>query len=206
MDPGPSAGRGVLDAPTLVLNRSWLPVHVTVVRRAMAMLFRGTAQAIDPESLVPHDFAGWIGRPGPIGSARLIRTPSRQIVAPEIVQLRSYDRLPVFEAPFTRAGLLRRDEHRCQYCGSRPPTSQLTIDHVVPRAHGGRTSWENCVAACVRCNSRKGDRSPAQAGLRMQRAPRAPRWSPYLHVRRSDWPASWMQFAVDAKRSTRTWA
>lgn len=182
-----------------------MPVHVTAVRRAVTMLFRGIAQAIDPVSLVPHDFPGWLDC-APVGAVRLIRTPSRLIVAPEVVQLLTYDRLPVFEAPFTRASLLRRDEHRCQYCGVRPPNSQLTIDHVVPRARGGRTVWENCVAACVRCNSRKGDRTPARAGMRLQRAPRAPRWSPYLNVRRSDWPPSWDQFVAGPRRATGTWA
>lgn len=202
MEPGAPRGRSVLDAPTLVLNRSWMPVHVTAVRRAIAMMFRGVAHAIDPIALTPHDFEGWlhqISRPG-----RSIRTPCREIAVPEIVQLLRYDRVPAFDAPFTRASLLRRDGHRCQYCGVRPPSSQLTIDHVVPRAQGGRTSWENCVAACVRCNSRKGDRTPARAGLHLLRAPRAPRWTPYLNVRRGAWPTSWLQFVPDAQRGART--
>src|SRR5690606_27562949 len=147
---------------------------------------------IDTESFTPRDFRDWLCVEPAAG--RAIRTPSRSIAAPEVVQLRQYDRVPAFEAPFTRASLLRRDEHRCQYCGGRPPSSQLTIDHVVPRARGGRTSWDNCVAACVRCNSRKGDRTPAHAGLRLLRPPRAPRWTPYSNVRPNDWPDSWSRF------------
>lgn len=192
----------MLDAPSLVLNRSWMPVHVTAVRRAIAMVFRGIAHAIDPEGLTTHDFDTWLEREVPPG--RGIRAPGRRIAVPEVVQLRSYDRVPAFDAPFTRASLLRRDEHRCQYCGVRPPNSQLTIDHVLPRAQGGRTSWENCVAACVRCNSRKGDRTPGRAGLRLLRAPTAPRWTPYLNVRPGDWPRSWAQFVPRARRGART--
>jgi 5-methylcytosine-specific restriction endonuclease McrA len=134
----------------------------------------------------------------------VIRTPSRWIEMPEIVQVRTYDRLPAADAAFTRANLLRRDEHRCQYCGQRPPHSQLTVDHVVPRARGGRTSWENCVAACARCNARKGDRTPGSAGMRLLRAPRAPRWSPFLDLRRGDWPDSWAQFVAAPQRAGRS--
>lgn len=176
-----------------------MPVHVTPVRRAIAMVFASVAHAIDTESFAPRDFRDWLAVEPDL--ERAIRTSTRWIAVPEVVQLRRYDRVPAFEAPFTRTSLLRRDDHRCQYCGSRPPSSQLTIDHVVPRAQGGRTSWDNCVAACVRCNSRKGDRSPAHAGLRLLRPPRAPRWTPYSNVRPHDWPDSWSRFMPRATKT-----
>lgn len=190
-----------LDRPTLVLNRSWVPVHVTAVRRAICMVCSGVAQIVDPNSLTLHDLAAWTSLiPGE--SAIGIRTSSRHFPVPEIVQLYRYDRVPTVEAPFTRQNLFRRDDHRCQYCAAKPPHSQLTIDHVIPRARGGRTSWENCVVACVRCNARKGDRSLPVHGMRLLRLPRAPRWSPCLNVRRDDWPGSWGQFL--GNRSTAT--
>ncbi len=193
MVPSDSARGSVLDAPTLVLNRSWIPIHVTIVRRAIGMLFRGTALVVDPLSLTVMDFATWLRDPTD-STRRSIRTTSRWVAVPEVVQLCDYDRVPSFEAPFTRSSLLRRDDHRCQYCGVRPPQSQLTVDHVVPRSRGGRTNWENCVVACIRCNARKGDRPPSTAGLRLQRSPRAPRWAPHLQVRPAEWPGSWSQF------------
>jgi 5-methylcytosine-specific restriction endonuclease McrA len=200
MDPSiePEAGTALRD-PTLVLNRSWSPVHVTTVRRALAMLCRGSVAVLDPESLSPLGAESWFDRPVDLGD-RAVRTPSRLILAPEIILLGRYDRLPVTQAPFTRVSLLRRDDHRCQYCGTRPPHAQLTIDHVVPRARGGQTSWENCVAACVRCNSRKGDRPASHVGLRLLRPPRAPRWTPCFQMQPGAWPASWRPFLPEARR------
>jgi len=200
MDPSiePEA-RTALRDPTLVLNRSWSPVHVTTVRRALGMLCRGSVTVLDPESLSPMPADVWLSRDvGP--EARAVRTPSRLILAPEIVLLGRYDRLPVSQAPFTRVSLLRRDDHRCQYCGTRPAHAQLTIDHVVPKARGGRTTWENCVAACVRCNSRKADRPPSHAGLRLLRTPRAPRWTPCFQLTPGTWPDSWRPFLPGSRR------
>lgn len=194
----PEEPTALLD-PTLVLNRSWCAVHVTTVRRALGMLCRGSVAVLDPESLTPLGAEAWLDRPV-VDGARAVRTPSRLIPAPEIVLLGRYDRLPVSQAPFTRISLLRRDDHRCQYCGTRPPRAQLTIDHVVPKARGGRTSWENCVAACVRCNSRKGDRPPSHVGLRLLRTPRAPRWTPCFQMTPGTWPESWRPFLPDARR------
>ena len=192
----------MLDEPTLVLNRSWIPVHVTPVRRAITMVFRGVAHAIDPASLQVHDFHGWIRRDGRL-PARAIRSAGGRIAAPEVVQLHSYDKVPVFEAPFSRASLFRRDDFQCQYCGCRPGASRLTIDHVIPRARGGRTSWENCVVACAACNAHKGDRDLARIALRLRRRPAAPRWSPHLNLRTSQWLDSWTQFLPRSGRKIR---
>ena len=191
--------RTALRDPTLVLNRSWSPVHVTSVRRALAMLCRGSVAVLDPESLSPFGAEAWLAR-SVVPGARAVRTPSRWVPAPEIVLLGRYDRLPVTQAPFTRVSLLRRDDHRCQYCGTRPPKAQLTVDHVVPKARGGETSWENCVAACVRCNSRKGDRPASHVGLRLLRPPRAPRWNPCFQLEPGAWPDSWRPFLRDVRR------
>ena len=76
--------------------------------------------------------------------------------------------------PFSRANIYARDEHSCQYCGRRFPTSELTFDHVVPVAQGGRKDWENIVTCCVSCNRRKGGRTPEEAGMRLVRPPKRP--------------------------------
>jgi len=201
MDVSGPAKRSVLDQPTLVLNRSWMPVHVTAVRRAIGMVFRGVALVVDSETLSIHNYPDWASRP--VGG-RVIRTCRAPVGAPEVVQLLNYDRVPIYQSPFTRQRLLRRDEFRCQYCGIQPPQSQLTIDHVVPRARGGRTSWENCVAACTRCNSHKGDRDFHHAGLRLQRQPRAPRWIPHLNLLPSEWNEAWSRFVPPGLRDRAT--
>ena len=83
-------------------------------------------------------------------------------------------RRAVSHVPFSRANIYARDEHKCQYCGDGYPTGELTFDHVVPVAHGGRKDWENIVTCCITCNRRKGGRTPEQAGMRLMRPPKRP--------------------------------
>ncbi|HEV7353542.1 MAG TPA: HNH endonuclease [Brevundimonas sp.] len=101
---------------------------------------------------------------------KVVRSPSMEFRLPSVVSLKSYidqDRAPAF----TRFNVFLRDGFACQYCGAR---GELTFDHVVPRSHGGRTTWDNIVAACSPCNLRKGGRTPAQAGMPVRRRPVRP--------------------------------
>ena len=99
--------------------------------------------------------------------------------------------------PFSRRNLYRRDGNRCQYCGKRLPTSELSIDHVVPRARGGRTTWENCVLACIPCNVRKGSRELREVGMNLLRPATRPKWSPCLTVNVGRRRASWEKFVSE---------
>ena len=100
---------------------------------------------------------------------------------------------------FNRRNVFARDANRCQYCNRRFPTSELTLDHVVPRSRGGGTTWDNLVCACVACNSRKGGRSPREAGLKLVRKPERPKRNPLLQLTLgSPRYKSWRQFVSDA--------
>ncbi len=189
----------LLERATLVLNRSWRPVHVTTVRRALCMVFREAARIVSPESLATFTFEQWLDQPVPADEVA-IRSPRIRIAAPEVILLRHYDRVPCHEAPFTRRNLFLRDDFTCQYCGRRCSTDHLSVDHVLPRSRGGSTSWENCVLACVACNARKADRTLKEAGLHLLRPPVRPRWTPYLNLRPSQRMDSWAKFAPDQKR------
>jgi len=191
----------LLDRATLVLNRSWRPVHVTTVRRALCMVFRDAARIVSPETLSTFTFHEWIDQPAPPEEVA-IRSPSIRIAAPEVILLARYDRVPCHEAPFTRRNLFLRDDFTCQYCGRRCSTDHLSVDHVLPRSRGGSTSWENCVLACVGCNARKADRTLKEAGLHLLRPPVRPRWTPYLNLRPSQRMDSWARFAPEQKRRT----
>ena len=193
--------KSVLDHPSLVLNRSWIAVHVTSIRRALCLLFGEAAFVVDTESLQIFDFDAW-REWNHSPTNRWIRTPGARIAAPEVIQLRTYNKVPAYDAPFTRRNLFERDNHTCQYCGRRVGGDRVSIDHVIPRSKGGETSWSNCVLACVRCNSTKGDRLPREAGLRLLRKPKPPRWSPYLNLRRSEMLDSWEQFTVPSRNRT----
>lgn len=190
---------GLLERATLVLNRSWRPVHVTTVRRALCMVFRNAARIVEPETLSTYTFTEWLEQP--LRDPRsAIRSPTVAMAAPEVVVLVHFDRVPCHEAPFTRRNLFLRDDYTCQYCGRRCTGDHLSVDHVLPRSRGGTTSWENCVLACVGCNARKGNRTLKEAGFHLLRPPVRPRWTPYLTLRPNQRMASWAQFAPEAKR------
>ncbi len=190
----------LLERSALVLNRSWLPVHVTSVKRALCMAVRDVARIVAPDTMAVYSFTDWIQLLEP-PTVDFVRSPSVRIPVPEVIVLRGYDRVPCHEAPFTRRNLFLRDDFTCQYCGRRGASDRLSIDHITPRSRGGRTTWENCVLACVSCNARKADRPLRDSGLRLMRQPRRPRWTPYLNLRPSQQRESWQRFAPDIRRA-----
>ena len=116
---------------------------------------------------------------------------------PEVISLARFDRLPHKSVAFSRRNLFARDRFTCQYCGTQPGSEELTIDHVVPRSHGGESTWENCVLACVTCNHRKADRTPDEARMPLRRPPTRPAWKP-IYSGRSVHIASWAKFISEA--------
>jgi 5-methylcytosine-specific restriction endonuclease McrA len=124
----------------------------------------------------------------------VVRSPSMEIRIPSVVVLKDFVK-PQKRVAFTRFNLFLRDEFCCQYCGSK---GDLTFDHVVPRARGGVTSWENVVAACGRCNLKKGSKSLSRSGLTLRKVPRQPGAEELRNTGRKFPPgylhASWMDF------------
>ncbi len=124
-----------------------------------------------------------------------VRTVRMEIAVPRIIRLLGYDRLPEQSVKLNRRNLFARDRNSCQYCGRHFSTSDLSIDHVVPRAHGGQDTWENLVCACIRCNARKGGRTPDQARMTLVRKPERPRRNPVITLRLGhDKYRSWRAF------------
>jgi 5-methylcytosine-specific restriction endonuclease McrA len=169
----------------LVLNRLWQPVNVVGVERAFSLLLQDHAQVIytGDESFRMMDAAAWLQfseELEPEEDESFIQTVRLRIRVPKVLLLRSYDQLPVQEIQFNRDNLFERDDFRCQYCGQLFEPSQLNMDHVIPRDRGGRTSWENIVTSCIKCNSRKANRLPHQANMHLIRKPERPRWRPFV--------------------------
>jgi 5-methylcytosine-specific restriction endonuclease McrA len=174
------------NAAVLVLNRHYQPIHVTNVKRAFTLLYLGAARVIDHQFRT-FDFESWAqlsseignGGPGP-GNERsdFVRTVNRSILVPRVIILQVYDRLPRTKVRFSRYNIYLRDGNMCQYCGRELPRVDLNLDHVIPRAQGGRTTWENVVCCCIDCNLSKGARTPDQAGLTLLKQPVRPRWTP----------------------------
>ena len=185
-----------LEDATLVLNRSWAVVHTTTVKRALTLAINRVANIIAPDTFEVHDFESWAQLSVPQDEP-MVRTVSLQIRVPEVIVLSSYDSIPRKEVPFTRRNLYKRDAFTCQYCGKRMPGEDLSIDHVVPRSRGGGTSWTNCVLACLRCNVRKGNRTPAEAGMMLLAKPVRPRWEPTLSIPIGKRRMSWAKFVSE---------
>lgn len=182
----------VIDQPVLVLNRGWEPVGVFDVATAITTVIRDMAWALHQETYELLDFERWCETP--TEGAPLIRTPSGGVPAPEIIVLREYSVIPRRSTAFSRRGLYRRDDYRCQFCGCEVPAGERTIDHVLPRSRGGPTSWENCVLSCAACNSRKADRLPHEAGMQLLARPVRPSWAPSLRVQQRHVLPSWKTF------------
>ena len=110
----------------------------------------------------------------------LVRTISCSFGIPEIIVLSIFDRLPKKDVKFTRQNVFERDEYTCQYCGKNFEGRDLNLDHVIPRDKGGKNSWENIVTSCIRCNTRKANKLPHEAGMFALKEPKAPRWRPFM--------------------------
>ncbi len=183
-----------LDEPTLVLNRWWLLVSVTTVADALCKLYTGAANAIHQDDFSIHDFHSWIVR-GVDSGRKYVRTPSLWIQIPEVILLTHFEQEPRREVSFSRTQVFRRDHYQCQYCGRNVGRGNITMDHILARSRGGKTTWTNCVSCCTICNARKGSRTPKEAGMSLLKDPGKPVWSPDLLLQRYQAPhESWRKF------------
>jgi len=197
-----------LTSSVLVLNKYYMAVHVTNVKRAFCLLFKELAEVVthEDDAYATYDFESWVE----ISQLKrrfeaernhedYVSTVSYDIRVPRIIRLLFYDRLPKRSVKLNRRNIFARDENRCQYCGERFPTNELTIDHVVPRSRGGDSSWKNLVCACVDCNVKKGGRIPKEAHMKLVRPPVRPPRSPVLHLKlRHPKYESWKTFLDNA--------
>lgn len=200
---------GALECNVLVLNRFYMAIRVINVRRAMTLLYRGCAEVItiDSGQYTSFEFDAWceISQLHALEKQPdedYIRAVQFELQVPRIVRLTRYERMPKTTVRFNRKNLFARDDHRCQYCGQARPHSQLSLDHVVPRSLGGKTTWENIVCSCMQCNSRKGGRTPHQAGMKLLKLPAKPQSNPAMVLPLDD-PryASWKSFVQTGAKS-----
>lgn len=146
----------VLNQSVVVFSKNYLPMTRINIKRAIALLVTGKAEPLDFE-----DISGWP-----------VRSPSMVLYVPEQIRLTMTSQERVWKVPpVNRREVLRRDHHRCQYCGT---TKRLTLDHVIPRSQGGKHSWDNVVTACEKCNTFKGNRTPTEAAMKLLHQPKTP--------------------------------
>lgn len=192
-----STGVQTLEHPALVLNRLWVPIHLTTVKHAIRLVYQEVARAVDPRDCTLHRFQTWADLSVPEGHP-CIHSPHLTLPVPEVVVLERYDKVPRRTVPFNRRNLYHRDSFRCQYCRRQLEPAELTIDHVLPRVQGGISSWENCVLACVPCNRRKAHRTPEQANMHLMKPPKRPHWTPRHLFQGMPRRASWEKIIGEA--------
>ncbi len=186
----------VLERPTLVLNRNWQPVNVATVSRALVMLWNESARVVDPNDFRLYSWSDW-AQLRPRAGEPFIQAITFRLRVPEVLTLTRYERLRESAVTFSRRNLFKRDHGTCQYCGVRPGSAELTIDHVLPRSLGGTSRWDNCVLACVSCNSRKANRTPEQAHMTLRKRPVRPSWRP-VYSSNGIRIESWSRFVSEA--------
>jgi 5-methylcytosine-specific restriction endonuclease McrA len=176
--------RNALQENVLVLNRLWQAINVCTVERAFALLCTGHAEVVTESAgeFRTFDFHEWREFSQGHHGEDVVHTVSFKIRIPRVILLLFFDRLPHKEVKFTRHNIFERDHNTCQYCGKHFDRKDLNLDHVVPRDRGGTTTWENIVCACIPCNTRKANRTPAEARMHLIRKPKRPKWRPFVNV------------------------
>lgn len=189
----------IIHSNVLVLNKSFLPVQITTVRRAFCLLYAGIAKAVNSQ-YETFDYESWhqlsIER-----NDETIGLVDRALKIPRVILLTAYDRVPKRRVRFSRHNIFARDKNTCQYCGKKFARVDLNLDHVIPRSQGGSSSWENVVCSCHLCNRKKGGKTPEQARIKLISQPRRPAWTPPLNVSlqeimRKEW-VPFLDFMVD---------
>ncbi len=162
---------------TLLLSQGYEPIKVISWQRAITLLSLGKVEVVEEYT-------------------DEIRTITVVFKIPAVVRLLRAFRRHAKPVKFSRVNIYARDGYRCQYCGVRCGIGELTYDHVVPRAKGGKTTWENIVSACYPCNGKKGNRTPAEAGMKLKSVPARPAWIPAVTIRVStrSMPDAWRDY------------
>lgn len=167
-----------------MLNSNFEPLNVVPVRRALVLLLKGKAELIKP------------------ADGLKVLMVQGALPVPSVVRLMFYARRPPAKVRLNRRSVLLRDNYTCQYCGYQGVG--LTIDHVIPKDQGGKTEWDNLVACCTRCNARKGNKTPEEAGMKLRKRPRRPAYLPHMGyaklmqaLRNPDWHDFFRPFLRD---------
>jgi 5-methylcytosine-specific restriction endonuclease McrA len=192
----------------LLLNAHYVALRIISVPRAFGLLFKTTRHEepaaeivhVEDNQFTSYNFADWCElseyrREFEPAKFDWIRTVRFDLAVPRIVRVLTYHRVPRQPVKLNRRNIFARDCNRCQYCGRRFPTSELSLDHVVPRSQDGPNTWENIVCACLKCNVRKGGRTPSQARMKLITKPVRPVRSPVLSLKLDESKYhSWQQF------------
>ncbi len=203
----PDTPRSGLDSSVLMLNAHYVALRIVSARRAFSLLFkeeddRPVAEIVHAEDgrYVSYNFEDWaelskFRKEFHPAEHDWVRTINFDIAVPRIIRVLTFNKLPKQEVKFNRRNIYARDGNLCQYCGGKFKTLDLSLDHVIPRSQGGGTNWENIVCCCLKCNVKKGGRTPQQAHMKLLTTPIKPRRSPAVNIKLSEAKyRSWKHF------------
>ena len=166
----------MLNSAVLLLNQSYIPLTTCSARRAIIMVWMGKAEIVESTGLYIHSV-------------------SMKFDVPSIIRLLIFVRFSHrWNIQLTKQNILKRDRKTCQYCGGNE--GPMTVDHVIPRSHNGRETWENLVCACEKCNNKKGDRTPQEADMSLIKKPSKPNFSSFLFHSRGQIHHNWRAYLI----------
>lgn len=157
----------------LVLNQDYSPLTVCTVQRAFLLIFLEKAELVAPKK------------------DKKLRSISHSFPFPSVVKIKQYVNIPYKGVVMSRQNIFKRDHGKCQYCGT---SKDLTLDHVIPRSKGGKSTWTNLVTACKRCNSLKGDYSVEKAGFTLHTQPIKPSYLSFLRMNHGAYQEEWSSY------------
>lgn len=185
----------------LVLNKTSYAIQIVSWRRALTLLYQGNAEAVD-DMYRNYSFETWkeLSKAMAESPNGFINTPKFRIAIPHIIRLTKFDKLPKKEVRFTRRNIYEHYNYTCCYCLEKFSTSNLNLDHVIPKSKGGKTNWTNIVTACIPCNTRKMDKKPEEVGMKLKVKPTKPTWKgprSIIEFPNGDVPIAWQRI-IDA--------
>jgi len=187
----------VLDRPVLVLNKHYLAVRVSDFRRQLRKVQNERAKFLDPLTYLQYNWEEWLDEfttTEKDENFNYINGKDYYVRMPEISVCSNYSSIPKSKVKLTRRNLLIRDNYTCQFTKKRVSASNATIDHVIPRSKGGKNTWENLVIASLEANTRKGDKTLEESGMKLLRKPVEPKWNPIYSFMLTNKPKSWENF------------
>ena len=163
------------DVKTLKLDSSFRPIDIISSVEALVMCLIGKARAIESYT-------------------RKINSASESFALPSVIVLNRYVKFRFSYVSCSRVNLFHRDQGQCQYCGKSQDSKLMTIDHVIPKSRGGKNTWENLVVACKKCNQKKGNKTPIEAGMRLRKTPKKPKESVLRKIKPSQINPDWQNY------------
>ena len=192
---------GVLESAVLVLNQGYSPIWTISVKRAILLIINGIAEAVfnEDDKYSSYDFKSWIElseykKIFDMKEGDWVHSQKLSLIVPRVVRLIKFSRYPKRKVLLTRKNIFYRDGNTCGYCGKKFSDCNLNIDHIIPKSRGGKDTWDNLICSCLNCNTRKSDRTPAEAKMKLLKTPIMPAFLPLVRFRKEHIPDDWNNF------------